>query len=169
MIEAVDMSVAFRASMSRLATGVSVISTRTGDTPIGMTASAVSALSLDPLQLIVCIGNHLFTRSAIAEHGRFAVNILGEGSEQLARHFATSNPDKFAGIETYDDHGVPVLKDAIAAVVCDVSAALPGGDHTIFVGDARHCEHKAEGRPLVHFAGGFGALGRLDLPNRMRS
>lgn len=154
----VDQTAAFRATMSRLATGVSVITTRAGSAPIGMTASAVAALSLDPLQLIVCIGNHLYTRTAIAEHGRFAVNVLGQDCEELARNFAASKADKFTGVATNEDHGVPVLKDAIAAVVCDVSAALPGGDHTIFVGDACHFEHKAEGRPLVYFAGRFGGM-----------
>ncbi|WP_030985005.1 flavin reductase family protein [Streptomyces sp. NRRL WC-3744] len=158
MMETLDTTADFRATMSRLATGVSVITTFSGSNPIGMTASAVSALSLDPLQLIVCIANHLYTRTAIAEHGRFAVNVLGEGGEALARNFAASKPDKFAGVETVGDHGVPVLRDAIAAVVCDVAEALPGGDHTIFVGDVRHCAHQANCRPLVYFAGGFGAL-----------
>lgn len=158
MTETLHTAVDFRATMSRLATGVSVITTRAGSTPIGMTASAVSALSLDPLQLLVCIGNHLYTRTAIAAHGRFAVNVLGEDSEHLARNFAASKTDKFEGIETFDDHGVPVLKDAIAAVVCDVAEALPGGDHTIFVGEVRYCSHKVDCRPLLHFAGGFGAL-----------
>lgn len=158
MTETLETTVDFRATMSRLATGVSVITTRSGSTPIGMTASAVSALSLTPLQLLVCIGNHLFTRTAIAEHGRFAVNVLGEDAEHLARNFAVSKADKFEGVDITDDHGVPVLKAAIAAVVCDVAEALPGGDHTIFVGDVRHCSHRVDCRPLVHFAGGFGAL-----------
>ncbi|MFE2544978.1 flavin reductase family protein [Actinacidiphila glaucinigra] len=158
MTETLDMSVAFRATMGRLASGVSVITTRTASAPVGITASAVCALSLDPLQLIVCIGNHLFTRSAIAEHGRFAVNVLGEDCEHLARTFAAPVPDRFAGVAVNEDHGVPVLRDAIATVVCDVSQALPGGDHTIFVGDVRHFEHSAQARPLLYFAGGFGVL-----------
>lgn len=158
MMETLDRSVAFRSTMSRLATGVSVITTCSGSTPIGMTASAVSALSLDPLQLIVCIDNRLYTRTAIAEHGSFAVNVLGEDSEHLARNFAASKADKFVGVDTFEGHGVPVLTDAIAAVVCDVAEALPGGDHTIFVGNVRHFEHKGTGRPLLYFAGGFGAL-----------
>ncbi|MFJ9567186.1 flavin reductase family protein [Streptomyces fuscichromogenes] len=158
MSETPDTTVDFRATMGRLVTGVSVITTRSGNAPIGMTASAVSALSLAPLQLLVCIGNHLYTRSAIAEHGRFAVNVLGEDSEALARNFAVSKADKFAGVETIDDHGVPVLKDAIAAVVCDVAEEIAGGDHTIFVGAVRYCTHRVDSRPLVHFAGGFGAL-----------
>ncbi|MGW1800682.1 flavin reductase family protein [Streptomyces sp. NPDC001984] len=158
MHETLDMKDAFRAAMSRLASGVSVITTRSGGAPIGMTASAVTSLSMDPLQLIVCISNRLFTCSAIAEHGRFAVNILGEGGQALAKNFAASKKDKFAGVSVSEEHGVPVLKDAIASVVCDVSAALPGGDHTIFVGDARHFEHQVEARPLVYFAGAFGAM-----------
>ncbi|MDX3071073.1 flavin reductase family protein [Streptomyces sp. NPDC088354] len=158
MPDTLDMTLAFRSTMGRLATGVSVITTQTGSTPVGMTASAVAALSLDPLQLIVCIGNHLFTRTAIAEHGRFAVNVLGEDGEGLARCFSARVPDRFAGVAIDEDHGVPVLRDAIASVVCDVSQALPGGDHTIFVGDARHFEHKGEGRPLLYFAGGFGFM-----------
>ncbi|MFD0503169.1 flavin reductase family protein [Streptomyces chiangmaiensis] len=97
------------------------------------------------------------TRSAIAEHGRFAVNILGEGGQALAKNFAASKKDKFAGVSVSEEHGVPVLKDAIAVVVCDVSAH-PGGDHTIFVGDVRHFEHQVEARPLVYFAGAFGVM-----------
>ncbi|MEU6419215.1 flavin reductase family protein [Streptomyces spiralis] len=155
-----DLTAAFRATMGRLATGVSVITTRNENDPIGMTASAVASLSMDPLQLIVCIGNHLYTCEAITSSGRFAVNILGEGSEELAMNFAVSKPDKFAGVDFHVEHGVPVLRDAIAYVVCDVAAALPGGDHTIFVGDARHFEHREQARPLLYFAGGFRSMRR---------
>ncbi|WP_253258144.1 flavin reductase family protein [Pseudonocardia sp. N23] len=153
----VDQAVAFRATMSHLPSGVSVITTRTGDTPVGMTASSVTALSLDPLQLLVCVGNQLFTRKAIAGHGLFGVNILGEGSQDLARQFA-SKGDRFAGVDYVEEHGVPMLRAAIATVVCEVATELPGGDHTIFVGTARRFEHNSAGRPLVHFRGEFGRI-----------
>ncbi len=137
-----------------------MITTRTGgDTPVGMTASSVTALSLDPLQLLVCVGNQLFTRKAIAGHGLFGgVNILGEGSQDLARQFA-SKGDRFAGgVDYVEEHGVPMLRAAIATVVCEVATELPGGDHTIFVGTARRFEHNSAGRPLVHFRGEFGRI-----------
>lgn len=153
----VDQALAFRATMSRLPSGVSVITTRAGDAPVGMTASSVAALSLDPLQLLVCVGNHLFTRKAIADHGVFGVNVLGEGSQDLARRFA-SKGDRFAGVEYDEEHGVPMLRAAIASVVCEVATELPGGDHTIFVGTARTFAHSSAGRPLVHFCGEFGRI-----------
>jgi 3-hydroxy-9,10-secoandrosta-1,3,5(10)-triene-9,17-dione monooxygenase reductase component len=153
-----DRTQAFRSTMGRLPTGVSVITTRTPDGPVGITVSAVASLSLDPLQLLICVSNHLFTRTALEAHGRFGVSVLGEDGEDLARRFAASRPDKVAGVRTIDDHGVPLLKDAIAHFVCDVSEVLPGGDHAIFVGDVRHFEHRQDCRPLLFFAGAFHAL-----------
>lgn len=153
----VDDALAFRATMSRLPSGVSVITTAAGATPIGMTASSVTALSLDPIQLLVCVGNHLFTRKAISDHGKFGVNILGEGSDQLARQFA-SKGDRFAGVDYDVEHGVPVLRDAIASIVCHVADEHPGGDHTIFIGTALQFSHDAAGRPLVHCCGEFSRI-----------
>ena len=108
-----ELTSAFRQAISHFSTGVAVITTRTQAGPAGMTASAVASLSIDPLQLLVCIRTDLPTRAAIEEAGRFAVNVLGDGDEQLARHFATPRPDKFAGVEIRDDYDVPVLDDAI--------------------------------------------------------
>lgn len=153
----IEDALAFRATMSRLPSGVSVVTTQTGRVPVGMTASSVTALSLEPLQLLVCVANHLFTKTAIAEHGRFGVNVLGEGHGELATQFASPG-DRFAGVSYDVDHGVPVLHDAIATIVCDVAEAFPGGDHTIFVGSVRHYEHSAHGRPLIHCAGEFGRI-----------
>jgi 3-hydroxy-9,10-secoandrosta-1,3,5(10)-triene-9,17-dione monooxygenase reductase component len=148
----------FRQAISRFSTGVAVITTRTVDGPAGMTASAVASLSMDPLQLLVCIGSNLPTCKAICESGSFAVNVLGEDHEHLAKHFATRRKDKFAGVELRPDSDVPVLADAIAHFVCSVADTLPGGDHTIVVGDVLRCDHVPGTTPLVYFASAFGTL-----------
>lgn len=161
VIEPVDPTVLaprFRQAISRFSTGVAVITTCTTDGPAGMTASAVASLSLEPLQLLVCIATKLPTRKAIAESGYFAVSVLGEGQERLALRFATPRPDKFAGVGLRTDFEVPVLTDAIAYFVCSVGATLPGGDHTIVVGDVLACDHFPDGSPLVYFASSFSSL-----------
>ena len=123
-----------------------------------MTASAVASLSMDPLQLLVCIGSQLPTCQAIVESGHFAVNVLGDGQQHLATRFATRRPDKFAGVGLRDDSDTPVLADAIAHFVCAVGGTLPGGDHTIVVGDVLACDHVPGTNPLVYFASSFGSL-----------
>jgi flavin reductase (DIM6/NTAB) family NADH-FMN oxidoreductase RutF len=153
-----ELAPRFRQAISRFSTGVALITTRTAQGPAGMTASAVASLSMDPLQLLVCIGSKLPTCKAIVEAGRFAVNVLGEGQEHLAKHFATRRMDKFAGVALREGSDIPVLGDAIAHFVCAVGGTLPGGDHTIFVGDVLHCDHLADANPLVYFASAFGNL-----------
>jgi flavin reductase (DIM6/NTAB) family NADH-FMN oxidoreductase RutF len=45
--------------------------------PIGMTASSLTSVSLDPPQILICVARKLFTHQAIEQSGVFAVNILG--------------------------------------------------------------------------------------------
>jgi flavin reductase (DIM6/NTAB) family NADH-FMN oxidoreductase RutF len=149
---------AFREAISHFASGVTVITTLHEGRRVGMTASAVSSLSLDPILLLVCINTKLATHTAIEHSRRFVVNVLGEGQEELALHFARSADDKFAGIALREDHDLPVLGDAIAHFVCDVHERFPGGDHSIFIGEVRACSAEAGRRPLVYFRSGFGEL-----------
>ena len=48
--------------------------------------------------------------------------------------------------------------DALAVIECDLEAEHPAGDHSIVVGRVRRLQLSAEPRPLVYFAGGFGAF-----------
>ena len=149
---------AFRAAIAHLATGVTVITTLNDGKPAGMTASAVTSLSLDPVLLLVCINHKLPTHEAIESSRCFVVNVLGEHQQELALHFARPSSDKFVGIELDPVHELPVLADAIAWFVCDVHERLPGGDHTIFIGLVTDCAAKPGRRPLLYFRSGFGTL-----------
>jgi flavin reductase (DIM6/NTAB) family NADH-FMN oxidoreductase RutF len=148
----------FREAISLFATGVTVITTRPPRGPAGMTASAVCSLSVEPVQLLVCISTHLPTHEALLSSGRFAVNVLGEGQAELALRFATPDIDKFAGVAVDESGGVPVLRDAIAHFVCESRERFPGGDHSIFIGEVVQLGHRREGRPLLYFAKQFGTL-----------
>jgi flavin reductase (DIM6/NTAB) family NADH-FMN oxidoreductase RutF len=148
----------FREAIGHFATGVTVITTLHEGRPAGMTASAVASLSLDPVLLLVCINTKLPTHHAIESSRRFVVNVLGEGQEALALHFARRADDKFAGIGLRGDHELPVLEDAIAHFVCDVHERFPGGDHSIFTGLVRECGTVPGKRPLVYFRSRFGVM-----------
>jgi len=152
----------YRQAIGRFATGVTVITSRIGDRLAGMTASAVASLSLDPPMLLVCVNNHVPTHTALERSRRFGVNVLGENDEGLALRFARPAEDKFSGVGISLEHDVPLLDRAIARFVCDVHERLPGGDHSIFIGTIRHCEHVPGRRPLLYFASGFGGIQQVD-------
>ncbi|WP_344217083.1 flavin reductase family protein [Kribbella sancticallisti] len=144
--------------MARFTTGVTIVTTSTPNGPAGMTASAVASVSLDPLMLLVCVGNTLATRDAISTSGVFAVSVLAKGQEGHALRFASRVDDKFAGLGLRADHDLPVVEGAVAHFACTVSEEIAGGDHTIFIGEVVSCGYSEDSSPLVYFGGKFGSL-----------
>jgi 3-hydroxy-9,10-secoandrosta-1,3,5(10)-triene-9,17-dione monooxygenase reductase component len=148
----------YRQAIAHFATGVTVITTVADGTAAGMTASAVCSVSLDPVLLLVCINNRLPTHEALEHSRRFAVNVLAEGHEHLARRFATPAPDKFAGVPLKPDSELPVLAEAMAYFLCDVHERFPGGDHSIYIGEVTDCAFVPGRKPLLYFKSAFGKI-----------
>ena len=93
--ESVDCDV-FRNVIGHFASGVTVITSRGDDKDHGMTASAVTSLSMDPPMLLVCINDRNPTAHAVSASGAFAVNILAESQADLAEQFGRPGDDKFS-------------------------------------------------------------------------
>lgn len=145
-----------RRAMGRFASGVTIITTHYEGSDYGLTASAVSALSLDPPMLLLCVNTSSNTQRAIEASGVFAVNILRETQSEMARHFATSRSDKFDAMRvSYGALGVPLLDGMLATLECRVTAAVPGGTHTVFLAEV-HSAQSNEGMPLTYFRGRMG-------------
>ena len=146
----------FRSVMGHFATGVTVVTVATPGGPVGLTANAVCSLSLEPLLLLVCFDNEARTLPPLRESGRFGVNVLASGQEELARLFASKLPEreKFAGIAHTVHDGIPVIEGVLAWVGCRLERLIPGGDHTIGIGSVEAAE-AGEGEPLLWFRGGY--------------
>jgi flavin reductase (DIM6/NTAB) family NADH-FMN oxidoreductase RutF len=147
----------FRAVMGHFATGVTVVTASGPRGPVGMTANAVSSLSLEPLLLLVCFDNGARTLRVVREHGRFGVNVLAAGQADLARLFASKapEPEKFAGVQHTVHDGIPVIEGTLAWVGCRLERLVPGGDHTIGIGAVTAAEIAGGGDPLMWYRGAY--------------
>ncbi|MGG3571776.1 flavin reductase family protein [Bacillus gobiensis] len=146
----------FKQAMGRLATGVSVITSKDQDYNFGLTASSVTSLTAEPPMLLVCIHQKTGTREAIVNSGHFAVHILHEHQSELALQFANSSTDKFAGLDIiYGKHGIPLLQDYFVRIECQAVHEAKAGTHSIFMGEIHQVEIQ-EKRPLLHFKSEFG-------------
>ena len=150
----------YRQVMGRFPTGVAIVTCHGPTGPAGLTTNALTSLSLDPLLLLVAFDNESRTLPIVREAGRFAVNILRTGQEDLARVFASKRvaEEKFEAVTHEDAHGVPVLNGALAWLACDLRDLYPAGDHTIGVGAVTHMDADPDGEPLVFFRGGYHAV-----------
>ena len=143
----------FRRTMGLFATGVTVITAYTRDGIHGMTANAITSVSLDPLLVLVCIDQRARMCQKIDEARRFAINILTERQEYLARHFA-GHPTDPESITFHTVDRVPVLPASLAMLICTVDRMFEGGDHRIILGRVDSLIRGADGeRPLLYYAG----------------
>ncbi|HEY9476767.1 MAG TPA: flavin reductase [Mycobacteriales bacterium] len=164
--ESVDPAV-FRHVIGHFASGVTVVTAAEGGVRYGMTASAVSSLSLEPPMLLVCLNHQTRTQAVVSRTQRFAVNILGEEHGLVAERFALPtdeihDSDKFAGLAVHTGRlGAPLLAGALARLECRVTQAITGGSHRVFLAEVVHAE-AGDGAPLTYYRGRFGRFQEID-------
>jgi flavin reductase (DIM6/NTAB) family NADH-FMN oxidoreductase RutF len=148
----------FREVFGRFATGVAVVTSAGRGGSGGMTANALCSLSLDPLLALVCFDNQARTLPIVREAGRFAVNVLGAGQEELAGVFASKLPEaeKLDAVAHRVEDGLPIIEGSLAWATCELRELIPGGDHTIAIGEVT-AMGLGRGEPLVWYGGRYHA------------
>lgn len=145
----------FKLAMSHFASGVTVVTTEHDGTRYGMTVASFASLSLHPPLVLVCIEKSVKTHDAIAAAGAFGVSILAKSQAEISGRFASKIDDKFAGVNVrVGELGMPLIEGSICALECRVYAQLPGGDHTIYVGEVVDARTE-DARPLVYYRSGY--------------
>ncbi len=150
-----------REVLGHFASGVTVVTALTGDGPIGFTCQSFSSLSLDPPLVALAPARTSRTWPRLRDIGRFCVNVLAEGQDDVSQNFARSGTDKFAGVPwTPSAHGSPVLDDVVAWIDGELWAEYDGGDHTIVVARVLDLGAHPERRPLLFHRGSYGLMHR---------
>jgi flavin reductase (DIM6/NTAB) family NADH-FMN oxidoreductase RutF len=149
-----------RTMFAGFATGVTVV-TVGGDSPHGMTANAFASVSLDPPLVLVCIDHDARMHQALRRADAFAISVLAEHQEQVARHFASRHRPhgraQFAAVDWSPGNrtGAPLIDGALAWFECTVWCVYDGGDHSIFLGRLISADRRDHDDPLVFFDGRF--------------
>jgi flavin reductase (DIM6/NTAB) family NADH-FMN oxidoreductase RutF len=146
----------FREVFGRFATGVAVITSSARAGRGGMTANALCSLSLEPLLALVCFENQARTLPIVREAGRFAVNVLSAGQEDLAGVFASKLPEaeKLESVPHRFEYGLPIIDGSLAWAACELRELIAGGDHTIAIGEVIGMG-LGDGDPLLWYSGRY--------------
>jgi flavin reductase (DIM6/NTAB) family NADH-FMN oxidoreductase RutF len=123
-------------ALRRLASAVSVVTCRHHGGSYAMTATAVSALSMEPPSMLMCVNRAARFHDALERADEFAINILSRrhvGISQLCSGGA--HPEHRFAVGSWDTRGAaPVLIDAQAAIICRKEKTMAYGTHTVFMG-----------------------------------
>src|SRR5712691_10118633 len=145
----------FKLAMSHFPSGVTIVTTENEGHAYGLTVASFASLSLHPPLVLVCIEKSVRSHDAIVASKKFGVSILGVDQAEISTRFASKADDKFSGIATgRGELGVPLIDGALCTIECRVREQLPGGDHSIFIGEVVDVQMR-EGAPLLYFRSGY--------------
>ena len=143
-------------------TGVTIITMAHEGEVRGMTANAVTSVSLDPLLLLICVDKRTITHRFLEQATTFAVNILAEDQEHVSRALASRDSDDARRLMGHPYHpgqnGAPILDDCVAYLECRITEVFHGGDHSIFIGEVVWGEVMRDAPPLIFHRGKYRRL-----------
>jgi flavin reductase (DIM6/NTAB) family NADH-FMN oxidoreductase RutF len=145
----------FRTVLGRLPTGVVVVAGGERAHPSALVVGSFMSVSLEPPLVAVCVAQTSTSWPAIEASGSFCANILGEGQEELAKRFARSGGDKFAGVgwTPAPATGSPLIDDVAAWIDCRIYKRYEAGDHWLVLGEVLELHGLAESGALVFHSG----------------
>ncbi|CAM3348859.1 flavin reductase family protein [Nocardioides dubius] len=154
-----SVGTAFRDALGRFCSGVVIVTAIDDGVPVGMTVGSFTSISLDPPLVGFFAGRTSSTLPQLTRAGRLCVNVLAESQGELARQFARSGTDRFAGVGwTAGTNGAPRLSGAHAWIDGSLTLDQPIGDHDLVVCRVEGLTVPEHNEPLVFHRSEFRGL-----------
>ncbi|MBO3089009.1 flavin reductase family protein [Cellulomonas dongxiuzhuiae] len=150
---------AFRAVVSRLASGVVVVSAVQRGVAHAATVSSFASVSLDPPLLLFCVHADARLREVLDDVDTWAVSVLSDAQADVADWLASPGRPAVGQLDRVPHRPAPVsgaawVDGAAAWFDCRTEAVHPAGDHDVVVGRVlAAAEGGADGGALVHLRG----------------
>ena len=154
-----DPGQAYRDLMSSFPSGVAVVTALDeAGCPQGMTCTSLASVTVKPPTLLVSLRHGSATLKAVAAGGAFAVNLLHDTAQEVARLLAAPVPSRFNRIRWLPSaNGAPwLIDDALGVADCLVTEVIDVGDHQVVFGQVTRA-FLLGGSPLLYGLRQYGA------------
>ncbi|WP_448809729.1 flavin reductase family protein [Agromyces bauzanensis] len=132
--------------------GVTLITAMTPRGPVGLTASSVSSVALDPPTISFSVTRATGSAGGLLGADTMLVHFLADRHADLARAFAHSGAPRFTPEQgwTTVETGEPLLPDARATFRCRALHIVPVGSSSLVIAEVLDVLPGATGDPLLH-------------------
>lgn len=144
----------YRSVMGLFATGVTVISYMTDDTPMSMTANAFMSVSMEPPLVLISVRKQSRFNEAMRAGLCYGVSFLAESQQALSAHFG-GRRDETLEVPYVYRRGTPLIGGSLADIVARTTAIHEAGDHLLYIGQIEHLQLGEQRKPLVFFSGRY--------------
>lgn len=126
----------------------------------GMTATSVCSVSIDPPIILACINRRNRSHPEILRSKRFSISMLSHHQSHISEFCAKPGavkqlPESWLATVGRD---VPVVRDAVAAIQCQLSETVEAGSHSVVFGAVNAVELGPENNPLLYFGGAYRSI-----------
>ena len=154
---------AFREAMSHFAAAVNLVTTDGPAGRRGVTVTSVCAVSDQPATILVCLNRASAANQLFEANGVFAVNVLADRNEAVARVFAGEGKldatERFASARWVRlQTGAPILADALIGFDCRLVEARTVATHQVMIGEVVGLAEPQAGGSLLYRSRGYHAL-----------
>ena len=133
--EAAERARRYRDVLGMFATGITVVTSMSGDEPVGMTCQSFSSVSLEPPLVMFCPAKTSRAWPLMRQAGFFCVNFLSADQREISNGMATKGAEKFNGVGWKPaPSGAPLIDGVLGYVDCSIDRVHEAGDHYIVVG-----------------------------------
>lgn len=148
----------FRAAMRRLAASVSIVVAQGDDGPVGMAATSITSLTVDPPAVLVCVNRATSLHALLEPTAPLAISLLSRDQKDVSAAFggALRGAERF-GVGTWEnsENGLPQLVGAQANLDCVIDAMLAYATHSIVIARVTSVRIGGDVAPLIYQDGGY--------------
>lgn len=150
---------AFKTAFRAHPAGVAVVAARDEEGPVGLTASSVSSVSVEPAALVFSVTRVRGSAGRVLAAEEITVNLLTTADVGTAKTFAITGAERFGAAERWRDlDTLPWLETAGSALRCRPLVTQRVGDSTVVVAEVLEVLGQTPGEPLVYHDRAFHRL-----------
>ena len=141
----------FKKTLSKFATGVTIIATNKKLNLFGKTINSFTSLSLFPPLVLFSLAKTSSKLDLFKKSKLLTINVLSKNQKLLAVNFAKNNPT-WKNIEFFlNKDGNPLIKNCVSNLECKVVDKINKGDHIIFICKVMQVLNNGKIKPLIYF------------------
>ena len=143
---------AFKAAFREHPSAIALITASAAHGPVGLTASSVASVALDPPALSFSVTRATGSAGALLAADTIVVHLLSDRHVGLARAFARSGEPRFTPEQGWSTlaTGEPFLPDARIALRCRPLHVVPVGSSSLVVAEVLDVHTGPSAPPLVY-------------------
>lgn len=142
-------------ALGKIPSGIGILTTAHGEEKSGTLVSWFQQCSFEPPMISLAMRRGRAAEGVLGKAKKFVLNLLHTNQKDMLKHFGKGfkpGEDPFVGleIENASFSGLPVLKQSLVYLDCEVRYVHEAGDHQLIVGEVVGAGMEEEGQPMVH-------------------